>query len=190
MGKAYEKLEARHRAFIAEQRMFFVATAPRADDGHVNVSPKGYDSFEVLDDRTVAYVDMGGSGIETVAHVKENGRLTIMFCAMSGPPNILRLYGKAKVLEREDPGFETMLSRFPKLPRVRNILVLSISRVSDSCGFGVPLYEYVGNRDQFERYMERRTPEDIRTSELAGNMQSIDGLPGLSKSSVQGRPPS
>ena len=184
MGKTYDALSDHQRTFIGKQQMFFVATAPRSDEGHVNVSPKGYDSFVILDDRTVAYADLGGSGIETVAHVKENGRLTIMFCAVSGAPNILRLYGRGRVLESGDEGFDELLARFPELPFVRNIVVLDITRTSDSCGFGVPLYDYVGMRDQLDRYVERKTDEEMRASQLSGNMTSIDGLPGLSKPSV------
>lgn len=183
MGKSFDALSERHKAFIAEQKMFFVGTAPLAARGYLNVSPKGFDAFRVIDDGKVAYLDMTGSGIETVAHVKENGRLTIMFCAFQGPPLILRLYGEGEIVERSDARFPALRARFPELPGMRSIVTLSIRRVSESCGWGVPRYDFVGERDQYQRFADQKSNEDIRESQLAQNMRSIDGLPGLTEPS-------
>ncbi|MGB3625969.1 MAG: pyridoxamine 5'-phosphate oxidase family protein [Henriciella sp.] len=180
MGKTYDKLNDKLIEFIKAQKMFFVATAPRADDGHVNVSPKGYDSLIVIDEKTVAYADLGGSGIETLAHVNENGRLTIMFCAFEGPANILRVYGKGRTLQFDHPDFETEIGRFPPgHERARNIIYLDITSVADSCGWGVPFYEFKGQRDQLTRYIENKPLDDWYESRMQKNAQSLDGLPGM-----------
>jgi hypothetical protein len=179
MSKVYDELTPKLIEFIAAQKMFFVGTAPLSADGHVNVSPKGMDSFRVLDSRTVAYLDVTGSGVETVAHVKENGRLVIMFCAFAGRPFILRLHGRAEVLERAHPEFDALASRFPVLPGSRSIVRLSVRRIADSCGWTVPLYEFVGVRDYYDNHAAKLGPEGIRQGQLAANMRSIDGLRGL-----------
>lgn len=180
MGKTYEKLDDKLIAFIKAQKMFFVATAPLSQDGHVNVSPKGYDSFIVIDENTVAYADLGGSGIETLAHVNENARITIMFCAFEGPANIVRIYGKGRTLQFNHPDFEKEIGRFPPgHERARNIIYVDISSVSDSCGWGVPFYEFKGQRDQLQRYVDNKPVEEWRESRLTKNASSIDGLPGM-----------
>ena len=180
MGKTYEKLDDKLIAFIKAQKMFFVATAPLSQDGHVNVSPKGYDSFIVIDEKTVAYADLGGSGIETLAHVNENARITIMFCAFEGPANIVRIYGRGRTLQFNQPDFEEEIGRFPPgHERARNIIYVDITSVSDSCGWGVPFYEFKGQRDQLQRYVDNKPVEEWRESRLTKNASSIDGLPGM-----------
>lgn len=181
--KLYDEIDERLQAFIEVQKMFFVATAPRSDDGHVNVSPKGYDSFAIIDPLTVAYLDLGGSGIETHAHVTENGRITIMFCAFEGPANILRLYGTGEAIGFDEPEFGDLLKLFPSFDRARAIIRIKISRISDSCGWGVPFYDFKGERDQLKRFHENKPQEEWAEKRYASNAESIDGLPGLIKPS-------
>lgn len=181
MGKTYSELNEKLIRFIEAQKMFFVATAPLSPQGHVNVSPKGYDSFKIIDNNTVAYLDYGGSGIETHAHVVENGRITIMFNAYEGKANIVRLYGKGSVCAFHDEGFAEKLSWFPKFDRARAIITIDLTRVSDSCGYGVPFYEFVGERDQLQRAHEFKSIEEWKDYRYEKNPESIDGLPGLIK---------
>jgi len=159
--------------------MFFVATAPLTGEGHVNVSPKGYDSFKIIDPNTVAYLDYGGSGIETHAHVLENGRITIMFCAYEGKAGIVRLYGRGEVCAFYDEGFDEKLAWFPEFDRARAIITVNLTRISDSCGYSVPFYEFTGERDQLMRAHTHKTIEDWHEYRLSKNGESIDGLPGL-----------
>lgn len=184
MGKIHEQLTDRLIRFIEDQQMFFVATAPLAGDGHVNVSPKGMDSFRILGPRSVAYLDLTGSGVETLAHVKENGRLVIMFCAFSGSPLILRLHGRGEVLEVGHPAFAGLRERFPDLPGVRSIIRLEVQRIADSCGWTVPLYDHSGSRDYYRNYADKLGPDGMRQGQLAANMHSIDGLTGLDAPSI------
>ncbi len=184
MSKVYDALTPQLIEFINAQKMFFVGTAPLAGDGHVNISPKGMDSLRVLDNRTVAYLDVTGSGVETLSHVKENGRLVIMFCAFEGKPFTLRLHGEAEVLEADHPQFNALLSKFPKLPGVRSIIRLNATRIADSCGWTVPLYEFSGTRDYYDNYAEKLGKEGLREGQLAVNMHSIDRLIGLDKPSL------
>jgi hypothetical protein len=179
MATIYEKLDDKLRAFIEAQKMFFVATAPTSEDGNVNLSPKGYDSLAFLDDETVAWIDLGGSGIETLAHVRENGRITLMWCAFEGRPNILRLYGKAEAIQFDDPRFDTLLSLFPTYVRARSIVVVKIHRIADACGWGVPLMEFKSEREQLKRWVDNRPEEEWREHRYEKNALSIDGLPGL-----------
>jgi len=144
MSKVYPCLDADLIAFLEAQRLFFVATAPLSGDGHVNVSPKGHDSFRVLDPHTVAYLDLTGSGAETIAHVRENGRICLLFCAFEGTPKIVRIHGRGEILEPGHPDFAALRARFPELPGARAIVRVRATRVSDSCGFSVPRYEFVG----------------------------------------------
>ena len=181
MAKVYERIGETHLDFIAAQKIFFVGTAPAGPDGHVNLSPKGYDSFRVLGPNRVAYLDLGGSGIETVAHLRENGRITFMFCAFDGKPNILRLYGRGEAVCFEEDGFEEKLALFPDFPKARAVITADISRVQDSCGWGVPFYEFKGERDQLVRVNAHRSDEEWREKRYASNAQSVDGLPGLVK---------
>jgi hypothetical protein len=181
VGQLPTLIDDRLRRFLAGQHLFFVATAPSEADGHVNVSPKGRDSFRVLDDQTVGYLDFVGSGIETAAHLRQNGRICIMFCAFDGPPNIVRLHGRGQVVERHDEGFDTLKERFPgaSAPNARAIVVVRVTRISDSCGYGVPLFHYEGERTQLEAWAERKGPDGVREYQRKKNHSSIDGLPGL-----------
>jgi len=181
MGKVYEALDATLVAFIRRQKLFFVATAPLSRDGHVNVSPKGYDSLTILDPLTVAYLDLGGSGIETHAHIRENGRITLMFCAFEGAANILRLYGRGESCMFGDPDFPDKIAMFPGFERARNIVTVQIDRISDSCGWGVPFFDYKGERDQLRRATQARPAEEWAARRYESNAVSIDGLPGLSR---------
>ena len=177
--KLYPELNDKLITFIQKQRMFFVATAPLTKDGHVNVSPKGYDSFKIIDNTTVAYLDYGGSGIETHAHVVENGRITIMFCAFEGKANIMRLYGQGSVCAFHDEGFAEKLAWFEGFDRARAIITVKLTRIMDSCGYAVPFYDFVGERDQLKRSHEFKSIEDWQEYRYDKNPESIDGLPGL-----------
>ncbi len=179
--KVYDTLDERIISFIEKQKMFFVATAPLSADGHINLSPKGYDAFKVIDGTTVAWLDLGGSGIETQAHVQENGRITIMFCAFEGPANILRLFGKGEVINPHDEAWSDMLSLFPGFDRARGIFKVSLTRIQDSCGWGVPFMEFKSERDQLTRYIDNKSKEEWTQSRYEKNATSIDGLPGLVK---------
>ncbi|MEX0679371.1 MAG: pyridoxamine 5'-phosphate oxidase family protein [Pirellulales bacterium] len=179
MGATYSELNDKLREFIAAQQMFFVATAPLAAEGHLNLSPKGLDLFRVLDARTVAYLDLAGSGIETVAHVLENGRIVLMFCALEGAPKIVRLHGRGRVVEPEDADWPGVSALFPRYTGARTVVVVELARVADSCGFGVPLYEYQGQRKQLVEWADKKGPEAIKRYSAEHNRESIDGLPGL-----------
>ncbi len=179
MAKLYDAIDDKLAAFIAKQKMFFVATAPLSGEGHVNVSPKGYDAFRILGPKQVAYADLGGSGIETVAHARENGRITIMFCAFEGPALILRLYGKASVMQFDDPRFHEELKKFPGFERARNIVFVDVDRIADSCGWGVPFYDFKGERNQLKRAIDHHAPDQLTEKRFTANAESIDGLTGL-----------
>lgn len=180
MGKAYSELSDRHIDWIAKQQMFFVATAPLTADGFVNLSPKGLDSFRVLSPTEVAYVDLTGSGVETIAHVQENGRITLQFCAFEGPPLILRIYGTGTVITPDQPEFAELSPLFPTYVSTRAIIKISATRISDSCGYSVPLYEYVGQRDQLLKWADHKGESGLHEYQAAKNAESLDGLPGLS----------
>jgi hypothetical protein len=167
------------RRIVEAQHVFFVATAPSGDGGHVNVSPKGMDAFRVLDERTVAYLDLTGSGAETIAHVRQNGRITIMCCTFEGKPDIIRLYGTGRVVVPGDDGFDELVGRFPAYPGVRSVIVVGLERVSASCGFGVPLYAYAGERTRLVEWAEAKGPDGIADYWAAKNATSIDGLAAL-----------
>ena len=179
MGKTYQALDQRLIGFIRRQKVFFVATAPLSPQGSVNLSPKGYDSLAILDERTVAYVDLGGSGAETLAHLRENGRITLMFCAFEGAANILRLYGRGEACAFDQPGFDAKMALFPAFPRARSVITVHVDRIADSCGWGVPFFDYQGERDQLSRYVLSRSDEDWRARRFEANARSIDGLPAL-----------
>ena len=179
MAKVYEGIEGRIRGFIEAQRIFFVATAPLGEEGHVNLSPKGLDSFRVLGPHEVAYLDYVGSGAETIAHLRENGRITIMFCAFEGPPNIVRLHGHGRVVEPGERGFKTLRRRFPAEPEARCVIRVSVERVSDSCGYGVPLYSSPEDRPQLGLWTERKGDRGLREYQIEHNGRSLDGLPAL-----------
>jgi len=182
MAKVYEAIDGRLREFIEAQQVFFVATAPTSTDGHINVSPKGLvGTFAILGPLRFAYLDYFGSGIETIAHLRENGRIVVMFCAFTGPPNIVRLHGTGRVLMPGEPEHAEMLGHFPTAEKhaVRSVIVVDVQRVSDSCGYSVPLMDYVGDRDLLARAHERRTADDFVAYADKKNRTSIDGLPGL-----------
>ena len=180
MGKVYETIDSRVREFIKKQKMFFVATAPRDDKGLVNLSPKGLDgTFAVIDEQTVAYLDLTGSGIETIAHLKDNGRICVLFCAFEGPPLLVRIHGRGEVLLPDNPKFEPMMAHFSTLPGIRSIIVVHATRISDSCGYGVPLYAYEGHRDHLPKWSERKGPQGAAEYRRKNNAKSLDGLPGL-----------
>src|SRR5918912_225890 len=179
MGKEYEEITPQLAEWIQRQRIFFVATAPLAADGMVNCSPKGLDTLRVTAPREVAYLDLTGSGIETVAHLRENGRIVLMFCAFEGPPRILRLHGRGEVLAEGDREFAALLPLFPRHTSTRAIIRVRLDRISDSCGFGVPLYRYEGERTQLAAWTEHKGPKGLAAYRKAKNQRSIDGLPGL-----------
>jgi hypothetical protein len=181
MGKVYYEIDQHWADFINEQKMFFVGTAPLSADGHVNLSPKGYDSFRILGPKSVAYLDLGGSGIETVAHLRENGRITFMFCAYEGAAKILRLYGKGTATCFDDPGFDEKRKIFPDASGARAIITVQLDRIQDACGWGVPFYEFKSERDQLQRYHDNQDQDAGRARRYEKNVQSIDGLPGLIK---------
>lgn len=181
MAKVYEQLDEKLIAFIKAQKMFFVATAPLSSEGSVNVSPKGYDSLVVIDERTVAYLDLGGSGAETLAHVRENGRITLMFCAFEGAASILRLYGQGRAVAFEEPEFAELKALFPAFERARAVVVVDIARIADSCGWGVPLFEFKAERDQLRRHVDHRPFDEWAERRYEANAFSIDGLPALSR---------
>ena len=169
MGKVHDRIDTKLAAWIGRQRLFFVGTAP-ADGGHVNVSPKGpIESFRIVDEQTVEYDDHVGSGAETTAHLRENGRICVMLCAFEGPPRIVRLHGRGTILPAPDPGDGT-----------RAVVRIDVERISDSCGFGVPLMEYTGERPQRERWLESKGADGVREYVQVRNAESIDGLPAFS----------
>ena len=179
MGKEYTEIDERIQKWIDRQHLFFVATAPTDADGLINCSPKGLDSLAVLGPRRLAYVDVGGSGIETVAHLKQNGRIVLMMCAFEGPPKIFRFYGRGSVVEPHNDGFESLLGEFPPQVAARNIIVVDIDRIIDSCGYGVPMYEFVADRESMKNYYAEQSPDDVAAYRRERNATSLDGLPGL-----------
>ena len=189
MATVFERIDDRLAAFIAAQHLFFVASAPSGGDGHVNLSPKGLDTFAILDPRTVAYLDLTGSGAETVAHVRQNGRITLMFCAFEGPPKIVRLQGRGEVLEPAHAAFGALRPRFPALLAARAIIRVRLDRIADSCGFGIPRYRYEGERTQLQAWAARQGDEGIAAYQAKHNRRSIDGLPALEGGAAAAPPP-
>src|SRR5262245_10224507 len=177
MGKLHDSIKLAHREFIEKQHIFFVSTAPLSADGRVNLSPKGLDSFRVLSESRVAYMDLISSGNETSAHTLENGRITIMFCSFEGSPNILRLYGKGFAVLRGTPEWEEYSPHFTIYPSTRQIIVAEIDLVQTSCGFGVPLYDFVGDRDIHFEWAEKKGPDGLQEYVKEKNLVSLDGLP-------------
>ncbi|HEX7806227.1 MAG TPA: pyridoxamine 5'-phosphate oxidase family protein [Cellulomonas sp.] len=180
MSKVHPEIGARLSAFIEAQPVFFVGTSPLASDGHVNISPKGgAGTLVVLDPHSVAYLDVTGSGSETIAHLRENGRIVLMLCAFTGPANIVRLHGVGRVVLPEQAEFAALAARFPADRGARAVIVVDVQRVSDSCGFQVPLLEHVGDRDLLTQWSSRKTDEELADYRAARNATSIDGLPAL-----------
>ncbi|AXH92633.1 pyridoxamine 5'-phosphate oxidase family protein [Micromonospora aurantiaca (nom. illeg.)] len=186
MGKTYERIDGRLRDFIEAQPMFFVATAPLSGDGTVNLSPKGLRGcFAVLDEHTVAYLDFAGSNAETIAHLRENGRITLMWCAFAGPPNIVRVHGRGEPVFRDDPRWPGLLAHFPDIDPgphgLRAIIVVRAELIRDTCGYAVPFMTYDADRDLHERRFAREDDASL-SAYFAGKdhvATSIDGLPGL-----------
>lgn len=175
MARFYPELEARHRDFIAAQKMFFTATGTASS--RINLSPKGMDSLRVLSDHCVAYLDLTGSGNETAAHLRHDARMTMMWCSFDADPLILRLYGRGRAVHRRDSEWEELHHRFPALPGERQIIVLDIESVQTSCGYAVPLYAHVGERDTLARWAEKKGPSGLLEYWREKNQASIDGLP-------------
>jgi hypothetical protein len=181
MGRLFDGIDADLAGWISRQHMFFVGTAPSAG-GHVNISPKGFaGSFAVVSPHEVAYLDHTGSGIETIAHLRENGRIVVMFCAFDGKPRIVRLHGTGRAVLPGEEGFGVLRSVFPSDPGrgLRSVVHVRLSRISDSCGFGVPLMSYEGERDNMARWVGGKTDGQLLDYRAEKNARSIDGLPGL-----------
>lgn len=176
MGKPHNEITDALRTFIEAQSVFFVATAPLSGDGHVNLSPKGLDTFRVLSPRRVMYLDLTGSGNETAAHVVENGRITIMMCAFAGPPRILRLYGRGRVMLPSDGEWSALRRQFGDHPGVRQIVLVDVEQVRTSCGFGVPLMDDARPRDTLIRWAEAKGRDGLSAYRRTKNARSIDGL--------------
>jgi len=165
--------------WIARQHVFFVGTAPLARDAHINVSPKGGEAFRVLGPLEVAYQDYTGSGAETAAHLRENGRIVIMFCAFEGPPQIVRLHGHGTVITPDDERFAALAEQFPPNPGTRAFVHVAVERVSSSCGYSVPFLDYRADRDTLDRWAATKDPEALKAYRAKNNLQSIDGLPAF-----------
>jgi Pyridoxamine 5'-phosphate oxidase len=180
MGTVHDGISADLQAFLERQPMFFVATAPLGADGHVNVSPKGLDgTFAVLGPHRVAYLDLTGSGIETVAHVRENARITLMFCAFDGPARIVRLFGHGSVTTCDEPAYGDLAAPFSALAGARSVISVDVNRVADSCGYGVPRMQLMEQRDRLLTWAESRGDDGLREYRAERNHASIDGLPGF-----------
>jgi predicted pyridoxine 5'-phosphate oxidase superfamily flavin-nucleotide-binding protein len=185
MARVSDAIDAGTREFIAAQQMYFVGTAPLHGEGFVNVSPKGLDTFRVLDEKTIAYLDLTGSGVETIAHVRENGRIVVMFCSFQGPPKILRLHGRGRVVEAGDPEFASLRGMFGAFEGVRSVIVVAVRRVAESCGFGVPKMRYEGEREQLQAWARSKGPEGLGKYREERNRVGLNGMPGVG---VQGSP--
>ncbi len=179
MGSVKAEIDAGLASWIADQRVFFVATAPLSGAGHVNCSPKGMDSLRVVDAHRVAWLDLTGSGVETISHLRENGRITLMWCAFSGPPQIVRVQGRGQVHLPGTEGFASFAGSLPDLPGTRSIIEVVADRISTSCGFGVPLFDYVQERSGLIDFARSKGPAGMIDYRARKNRSSIDGLPGL-----------
>ncbi|HET9733063.1 MAG TPA: pyridoxamine 5'-phosphate oxidase family protein [Acidimicrobiales bacterium] len=182
MGRVRDEIDDALRAFCEAQPVFFVATAPLDADGHVNCSPRGNrGELAVLGPRQVAWLDQTGSGVETIAHLRENGRVVLMFCAFDGPPRVVRLHGRGTVVSASDVGFAELVRRFdpPTVTGARAVIDVAVDRISDSCGYGVPLMEFKGHRRQLDEWATRRGPDGVASYWADKNSASVDGLPGL-----------
>jgi hypothetical protein len=182
VGKVFADIDERNAEFMLRQRVFFVGTAPLAADGLLNLSPKDMRAFAVLGPLRVAYLDLVGSGIETVANLRENGRIVLMFCAFEGPPRIFRLHGRGTAVLPGSAEWDELAQHFEAGPGARAIVSVEVDRVSDSCGYGVPLYTYEGERTQMDQWVDRKGPAGLDAYELENNTASLNGLPGLDRS--------
>jgi predicted pyridoxine 5'-phosphate oxidase superfamily flavin-nucleotide-binding protein len=182
VAKTYDGIDQTLSEWISNQPVFFVSTAPLDPQGSVNCSPKGNrDELTVLDERTVAFLDQTGSGVETIAHLRENGRIVIMLCAFAGPPRIVRLHGTGRVVLADDPDFDALATRFPCGAGigVRSVVVVTLRRVSDSCGYGVPFMTFEGHRPTMDQWSSRKGRDGIRQYWAEHNVTSIDGISGI-----------
>ena len=187
VGKTFDLIDDQLSEWLVSQPVFFIATAPLGADGLLNCSPKGNrQEFAVLGPRTVAYLDQTGSGVETIAHLKENGRIVVMFCAFVGPPRIVRLHGEGRVVLKESPEFETLASHFPKAQGVgvRSVIVVELERISDSCGYGVPFMNFEGHRPTMDQWSKRKGLSGIRAYWAEKNRRSINDLEGFDAQSA------
>lgn len=179
MGQTFTSIDEKMQAWIEQQQMYFVGTAPLAADGHINCSPKGLDSFAVLGPNSAAYLDLTGSGAETIAHLRENGRIVVMFCAFEGAARIVRLHGVGTPVFPGSEEFSELTSHFPDLPGIRSVVKIDVERVSDSCGYGVPLYDFKAQRKSLVKGWEQRGPDGVVTYQQENNRVSLDGLPAV-----------
>ncbi len=179
MGKEFKEIDARIKNWIERQHLFFVSTAPLSGEGMINCSPKGLDGLRVTGPHQLVYADVGGSGIETVAHLKENGRIVIMLCAFTGPPKIFRFYGKGRSVEPHQSEFSELEKHFEHLHTIRNFVVVDVACIRDACGFGVPVLSYESERDAHQKWASDKSREQLDQYRLEKNAQSLDGLPGL-----------
>jgi hypothetical protein len=179
MSKVYESISPSLATWIGKQRLFFVATSPLSPNGHVNTSPKGGDALRMLGPLEVAYQDYTGSGAESAAHIRENGRIVLMFCAFEGPPKIVRLHGLGTVVVPGDRRYAGLSAHFPDNPGTRAFIHVAVNRVSDSCGTSVPTYDFRGSRDALDRWATQKGPEELKSYRAEKNQQSVDGLPAF-----------
>ncbi|QJU55212.1 pyridoxamine 5'-phosphate oxidase family protein [Herbiconiux sp. KACC 21604] len=179
MGKLFDEIDDTLATWIEAQPLWFVATAPLAQDGHVNVSPRGHDTLSVLGPRRVAWVDYTGSGVETIAHLRENGRICLMFVSYDGRPRIVRLHGTGSVLLPGETGFDEVVARHPANPSTRAVIAVDVTRISDSCGWGVPVMDVREERELIRLQAEKKGPDGMADYRRQKNAVSIDGLPGL-----------
>jgi hypothetical protein len=179
MGHLYETITPELAAWISAQHVFFVATAPLSGSGHVNASPKGLDCLRITGPRQAAYLDVTGSGAETIAHLRENGRIVLMACAFAGPPRIVRLHGRGSVVTRTSPDWAAWCDRFPPMAAPRSVIVVDVTRITDSCGYGVPAMEFKADRDVLARWAATQGPEATAAYRAEKNATSVDGLPAL-----------
>jgi hypothetical protein len=180
VAKIFERIDDQMAAWLTAQPMFVVATAPLAADGLINASPKGGSgTFVVLGPTTVAYLDLTGSGVETIAHLRENGRIVLMFTAFEGRPQIVRLHGRGRVVVPDDAEFTELVQRLPRHPGTRSVIVIDVDRIADSCGYAVPRMDYIADRDVLDLWSEKKGPEGLLEYRAECNAVSLDGLPGL-----------
>jgi hypothetical protein len=176
MGKLFPALLPEHEAFIKKQRIFFVGSAPLSEEGHINISPKGYDVLRIFSPREVAYLDLTGSGNETSAHLKENGRITLMFVAFEGPPMILRLYGRGRVILPDSSEWDQLIQHFDLLPGARQVIYVNVQEVKTSCGYSVPFFSYLGERKTLQRWASQKEGKDLQAYHQEKNSISMDGI--------------
>lgn len=179
MGDQQLFIDDKIATWISKQKMFFVATAPLSEDGHINCSPKGLDTFRILDKHTVLYQDLTGSGAETIAHINENGRIIIMFCAFEGAPTIVRLYGKGQVILPDNTLWNSCHQLFEPRKGVRAYIQININKVTQACGYAVPEFEFKKNRKVLDDWFDRKGEDGLQAYRNEHNQKSIDGLDAI-----------